>query len=195
MARPVQFDREAVLNRAMHAFWEHGYAATSMATLLEETRLKPGSLYAAFQSKEALFLASLDHYAEQSLARISDALHRSESPMSDLRDYLQGLAESSATATRKSYSCLLVNTALELSAHNVKVKERVDRHLGEIEALFRECLERAQACEELGGEAKPEDLAAYIMTMIWGLRVLGGTASDPARAYSVVRQLLQVLDG
>ena len=47
----------------MKAFWEHGYAATSITQLVDATHLQPGSLYAAFDSKQGLFLAVLDHYA------------------------------------------------------------------------------------------------------------------------------------
>ncbi len=50
MARPAQFDRGEILDKAMQTFWEHGYSATSMANLVETTELNPGSLYAAFES-------------------------------------------------------------------------------------------------------------------------------------------------
>ena len=59
MARPAQYDRDKILDKAMQTFWEHGYCATSMATLVQTTDLKPGSLYAAFESKQGLFLATL----------------------------------------------------------------------------------------------------------------------------------------
>ena len=63
MARPVSFDREQVLERATAVFWERGFCETSMSQLVDATRLQPGSLYAAFRSKEGLFLEALDHYA------------------------------------------------------------------------------------------------------------------------------------
>ena len=66
MARPAQYDRDKILDKAMQTFWEHGYHATSISDLVEATRLQPGSLYAAFESKRGLFLAALDHYAGQS---------------------------------------------------------------------------------------------------------------------------------
>ena len=194
MARPIQFDRETVLDSAMHTFWENGYAGTSIAALLEATGLKPGSLYAAFNSKEALFMASLDNYAQQSVKRTRRALNASESPLSDLRNYLYGLADKVASTSRTGHSCLLVNTALELSTHNRPVRDRVNRHLGRMEALFRDSLERARDCGELSRDKNPDALAAYIMTTIWGLRVLGGTSSDPGRAKAVVRQLVDLLE-
>ena len=80
MARPAQFERDDVLEKAMQVFWEQGYNATSMASLVDATSLKPGSIYAAFDSKEGLFLAALDHYAQQSVARIKRALAGADTP-------------------------------------------------------------------------------------------------------------------
>jgi AcrR family transcriptional regulator len=74
MPRPAQFKRDEVVEKAMRAFWDHGYGATSLADLVEVTDLNPGSLYAAFQSKEGLFLAALDHYGAQSAARLERTL-------------------------------------------------------------------------------------------------------------------------
>ena len=37
MGRPREFDEEVVLQRALEAFWTHGYGATSMADLTEAT--------------------------------------------------------------------------------------------------------------------------------------------------------------
>ena len=54
MGRPALYERDDVLEKAMHAFWDNGYNSTSMAQLVEATSLQPGSLYAAFKSKEEL---------------------------------------------------------------------------------------------------------------------------------------------
>lgn len=193
MARPTQFERKDVLEKAMEAFWDHGYAATSMAELVEVTKLKPGSLYAAFQSKEGLFLAALDHYGERSVTRVERALTEAASPLEGIRAYFRKLAEDIANP-RTRHSCLLVNTVLELARQNPVVQQRVNRHLDRVEALFRDALETAQANGELPRDQDPEALAAFLMTNIWGLRVLGGTAPAPKRAQAVVKQLLRLLD-
>ena len=38
MARPAEYDRDEVLGRAMQAFWDNGYCATSVSQLVEATR-------------------------------------------------------------------------------------------------------------------------------------------------------------
>jgi TetR/AcrR family transcriptional repressor of nem operon len=193
MARPAQFKREEVVEKAMQAFWDHGYGATSLADLVEVTDLHPGSLYAAFQSKEGLFLAALDHYGKDSAVRVEQTLAEANSPLEGVRAYLQQLAEDAANPRAKR-SCLLVNSVLELGRHNKTVQKRVTHHLDTIEGLFRGALEAAQANGVLSADKDPAALAAFVMCNIWGLRVLGGTAPTPERTEAVVRQVLALLD-
>jgi TetR/AcrR family transcriptional repressor of nem operon len=193
MGRPVQFEREDVLEKAMQAFWDQGYCATSMAELVDATDLKPGSLYAAFQSKQGLFLAALDHYGERSTTRIAAFLAQADSPLTGIRAYFRQLAEDSANAQARR-SCFLVNTVLELARHNEVVRERVNRHFDTIEGHFQHALEAARASGELSADKDPGALAAFLMTSIWGLRVLGATAPDAQRTQAVLSQILTLLD-
>jgi len=57
MARPIEFDREEVLQKAIGVFWQKGYSATSIKNLVEATGLQPGSIYAAFGDKRGLFFS------------------------------------------------------------------------------------------------------------------------------------------
>jgi len=193
MARRAQFKREEVVEKAMRAFWDQGYGATSLADLVEVTDLNPGSLYSAFQSKEGLFLAALDHYGERSTARLERMLAEASSPLAGIRAYFQQLGKDAANPGARR-SCLLVNTVLELARQNKAVQTRVNRHLDTLEGLFRRALEAAQANGELSRDKDPKVLAAFLMCNIWGLRVLGGTAPTPKRAQAVVRQLLALFD-
>ncbi len=192
MARPARFEREEVLEKAMRTFWDQGYCATSMANLVEVTDLKPGSLYAAFRSKRDLFLAALDYYAERSLARVGQILAAADSPLEGVRSYFRQLAREVADPKGKG-SCFLVNTVLESARQDKAVQKRVKRHLAAIEALFQQALETAQANGELAPDKDPTALAAFLMSSIWGLRVLGGTAPGPERTQAVVNQVLTQL--
>ncbi len=192
MARPAEFDRKQVLDRAMQAFWDQGYYATSMANITQSTELQPGSLYAAFKSKEGLFLASLDHYGELSIETIRRTLSSADSPLGGVRAFVRELS-ANATEPAAKRSCFLVNTVLEVARRNPAVNERVNRHLDAIEALFRQALESARERGELAPDKDPEALTAFIMTNIWGLRVLLAAGSRPQRARIVVDQLLSLL--
>jgi AcrR family transcriptional regulator len=62
--RPLSFDREAALDRAMHVFWERGYEAASVADLTSAMGITPPSLYTAFGDKERLFLEAIEAYGK-----------------------------------------------------------------------------------------------------------------------------------
>jgi AcrR family transcriptional regulator len=62
--RPREFDRDAALDAAMRLFWRKGYQSTSMADLCEAMHIRSPSLYAAYGSKEALYLEAMNRYAD-----------------------------------------------------------------------------------------------------------------------------------
>ena len=64
IGRPREFDRGAALEAAMLLFWRKGFAATSMNDLCDVMGVRPPSLYAAFGSKEALYLEAIEHYVQ-----------------------------------------------------------------------------------------------------------------------------------
>ena len=57
-----QFDSDAVLDKAMQAFWARGYEATSMQDLVDCMGINRGSLYATFGDKHSLFIQALRRY-------------------------------------------------------------------------------------------------------------------------------------
>jgi len=62
IGRPREFDREAALQAAMLMFWRKGFVATSMNDLCDAMGIRSPSLYAAFGSKETLYLEAIEHY-------------------------------------------------------------------------------------------------------------------------------------
>lgn len=192
MARPTQFDRDEVLEKAMNAFWDQGYCAMGVAELGAITRLKPGSLYGAFESKQGLFMATLDRYGEASVAYFQNVLLSAHSPLHAIRSLFDKLAKESS-GPQASRSCFLVNTAMELARHYPSIQNQVNRYFFEIESILRKTLERAKEMGELAPESDVEALAAFLLSNIWGLRVLGTTGASQRRAEMIVSQILTVL--
>jgi AcrR family transcriptional regulator len=60
--RPREFDRDIALQEAMLLFWRKGFLATSMNDLCDSMGIRSPSLYAAFGSKEALYVEAAEHY-------------------------------------------------------------------------------------------------------------------------------------
>ncbi len=192
MARPVSFDRNEVLGQATALFLERGYCETSIAQLVKATHLQPGSLYAAFQSKEGLFLAALDYYAQQKLKRVRDAFAQAADPLQGAERFLQ-IAASDCGVEDTTCGCLLVNTVLEAARHNPRVRERVQSHLGEVRQVVVAALTEAQRQGLLAADKSPDTLATFLMTTVWGLRVFGGSGGGEQAAQEVVAYAVQVV--
>lgn len=62
--RPVSFDRDVVLDRAMGVFWASGFEGTSIPILTAAMGISAQSLYAAFGSKDALYREAIGRYRE-----------------------------------------------------------------------------------------------------------------------------------
>src|SRR4051812_37538517 len=80
--RPRAYDPEVALTNAMGAFWDRGYAATSLDEISAATGMNRPSLYAAFGDKRAIYLKAIQHYGAGTA--LSEALSRKET----LRDAL-----------------------------------------------------------------------------------------------------------
>ncbi|WP_339026214.1 TetR/AcrR family transcriptional regulator [Leclercia pneumoniae] len=69
MARPKKISNEDVLNRVIPVFWKSGLAGTSLGQLEQATDINRSSLYAAFCSKEQLFVSALEYYVSSAPAQ------------------------------------------------------------------------------------------------------------------------------
>ena len=170
MARPVEFDREKVLQEAMLQFWRLGYHKTSIRDLTTATQLKPGSLYGAFENKHNLFLRSLDYYADQLKQFVDSVLHSDKPPLARIRLFFEHLLNEMADDP-EGKGCLLVNTLLETPPEDEEINQRASQALSYVEHRFHEVLAEAQARGEVDSGKDSATLARLLMTGIFGLRV------------------------
>ncbi|MEA9391520.1 TetR/AcrR family transcriptional regulator [Acerihabitans sp. TG2] len=87
--RPRSFDREAALAAAMKVFWQQGYSATSMADLYAAMGINSPSLYAAFGSKDDLYLEAIAHYEHVIAPQIWSPLGKAASAREAVRQWLK----------------------------------------------------------------------------------------------------------
>ncbi|MCV6590113.1 MAG: TetR/AcrR family transcriptional regulator, partial [Marinobacterium sp.] len=117
MARPAEFDRREVLDKAMEVFWRTGFTATSVADLVSATSLKPGSLYSAFESKRGLFVEVIDTYAARRIENAQQVLENAEDPLNAIYAFFERLRQD-ACQDEIGRGCLMINTMLELATED-----------------------------------------------------------------------------
>ncbi|WP_067539284.1 TetR/AcrR family transcriptional regulator [Nocardia crassostreae] len=177
MPRPKGFDPDLVVDAAMTAFWNKGYAATSAQDLVDTTGLGRGSLYHAFSGKHQLFLESLRRYESEWMTRQIEVLRGSEPVRDRVRAVLMTVVDEESGAISANRGCLAVNAVIELGGSDAEVTTRVRRIFEQMQDAFEEPLGRARREGEIAADRDPRALAAYLLNAMYGLRVLGKTAS------------------
>lgn len=192
MPRPREFDDEVALDAAIECFWRRGLEATSIRTLSEATGLSQPSLYNAFGDKRALFMRSLERYAQLSMRDRIKRLEEGADPVAAVRRFFRELvARSLADPDRRG--CLIVNSALDVAPHDVELKAVIASYLKEIESFFRRCLERARHQEMLAPGIDTADTARLLLGVVLGLRVAARARPERALLEGMVRPALSIL--
>ncbi|MGF6861175.1 TetR/AcrR family transcriptional repressor of nem operon [Rhodobacteraceae bacterium MBR-64] len=176
------YDPNEFLARAARAFWTHGYAGTSVADLVAATGVNRGSIYAAYQGKRALFLASLRHYDAQHRAGFLAALG-GHPPRAAILAAFAAAAESPAATPP---GCLLVNTATELGPHDPEIAAFVTQSLAQVEAFFADRLRAGQAGGTIPVTVPVAATATALIGLFLGLRVLTRVGADRAARDAIV---------
>ena len=192
MARPKEFDPDAVLDRALALFWERGYEATSVADLVERLGVGRASLYATFGDKHALYLRALDRYvATRDLGPI--ALLSQPGPAIDaVRAVVRSYADLAASDRRRR-GCFVVNTATERLPGDRAAARRVESRWDALEAALTEALRRAQAEGDLPPERDPRRTARFLLVLLQGIQVLARSGSSAARVRDAAEEALAAL--
>ena len=176
MARPKGFERNTVLEQAMDLFWDRGYNATSIQDLEAALQINRTSLYREFGSKHALFLAVLDQYRDEWITRSLSTLVSSSEGLASIQQFFTSTVDTLEASDWRS--CLMSNSAAELSIHDPLTAVRTKAHMAQVAAAFRAALQRAVAQGELSQDAQLDDLACYLTTIQHGLGVMGKATGD-----------------
>ncbi|MEL6100060.1 MAG: TetR/AcrR family transcriptional regulator [Pseudomonadota bacterium] len=178
MPRKPAYDKNALIDRARDLFWKQGWAGTSLKDLERTLGLNPGSFYAAFGSKDALFQLALDKYAEGGTKRLKD-LAAEHGALGALQRY-PGLVIDEASKPAKA--CMLAKTVLELKNQNEPLAARANAHLSSMENLFADLFRDAQAAGNVSDAYDADTLARRYQSDLLGLRVSAERVGVDARA-------------
>ena len=181
------------MQKAMVAFWDHGYKATSLQDLVECMGINRASLYDTFGDKYTLFIDTLHNYNRVYAKPFFAEKMKTYSP----RQAIIGLFQEVSTRVLKGEErngCFIINTALELSPHDEKVAKIVSQTFAQIERnFFRKLIERGQASGEISKSVVPITTARALLSQFIGLRVLSRSRPEKALLQSISNQVEALL--
>ncbi|SCE73087.1 transcriptional regulator, TetR family [Micromonospora coriariae] len=179
MARTREFDLDAAVDAAMEVFRSKGYEGTSIRDLAQATGVGSGSLYAAFGSKDGLYLAVLDRYRQRYAKPLVEMLRSGEDAREVIREVFVGVVDDMAGDGQR-LACLIVGASMERAHQDLRVAERLRSTTQCVELALYDLLAEGQLRGQISTDRSARDLASFLVTSLQGLRVMG--AINPDRA-------------
>jgi AcrR family transcriptional regulator len=170
IGRPREFDRGAALEAAMVLFWRKGFAATSMNDLCDAMDVRSPSLYAAFGSKEALYLEAIQRYVEIFGPPVWDGLAEGATARAGVQNLLLAATESLPESHVSPGGCMAALAAVcdEWPAGIAGVVRKIRR---EMLGMLRSRLEAGVANGELPPSTDIEGLSRFYFSVYQGMAV------------------------
>ena len=166
--RPRSFDRDTALEKALRAFWEHGYEATSVADLTRTMGIAAPSLYAAFGDKRTLFEEVVEVYVRRYGGFIERALAEEPTARGAIDRVLREAAVE-YTVPGRPPGCLVISAAVNATPASAEVTEAL-RVMRERNArAFASRIRAGVAAGELPADTDASALARFAASVLQGM--------------------------
>ena len=180
MARPRNFSREGVLEKALPVFWKHGFSDASLQELEKATGVNKSGLYAEFSGKEELFLESLRFY----LDRVAQIGLLTIEPLG--WNNIEQFLKLGPRNTEGQKGCFAISSMRELAILPPAAIELLGRSRAQLKQLIAKNIEAEKP------KAAVHELADIVMTFFAGLSVEQNL--KPTRA-SIGRKVDNLMQG
>lgn len=195
MPRAAKYDRKTALDKAVTLFWARGYHASSLKHLEGALDMRPGSLYAAFGSKEGLFMEALDTYAGHMSDQLQAHLAREASPLAALKAFLRELVLGCSRGVNPpARACMMVKTLLEVTDEDEPLRAKVNELLNHMEGTFEKLLTEARDHGEVRPDVDCARLARLVQVQMMGLRSFAQRDVGSAELTPLLDDVFALLD-
>ncbi len=168
----------------MFVFWRKGFAATSMNDLCDAMDVRSPSLYAAFGSKEALYLEAVEHYVRTVGASVWDKLVEGATARAGVENLLLAGSDTLPKSRTKPAGCMAMLSAIgdEWPAVITDVVRKVRL---EVLNQLRARLETAVAEGELPAATDVDGLSRFYLSVFQGMAVQARDGASRAELKTV----------
>ena len=167
--RPLAFNQDEALDKALRVFWARGYEGASMAELTEALGINKPSIYAAFGNKEALFRKALTRYSTGPASFVKDAMKEPTARLVVEKFLMQAVDFFSDKSTPNG--CMIVQGALTCSAGSLLIQQVLIAYRKSYEDALALRFELAKTKGDLPAHVNTAALAKYLTTKHQGMSV------------------------
>ncbi|MFK7814821.1 MAG: TetR/AcrR family transcriptional regulator [Gammaproteobacteria bacterium] len=193
MGRQPSFKRKDVLDKASQVFLRNGFQRTTIKDITNATGLQPGSLYSAFENKSGLYTEVIEHYTKRQITFLDACEEQNDSSLEALKAFFK-LTSANITNHTPDAHCLLVYGAFEIPKGEKDLRYYMQLKLQEIESRIYVLLVKAQENNEIQCEEKPIELARFLMTLLFGHRVLAQLHASAETVDNTIERVFRFLE-
>lgn len=184
----MTYAHNETIEKATVLFWKKGFQGAGMRDIQEALDMRPGSIYARFQSKEGLFKLVVEHYVEQSQIALQEVAE-SPTPIEALRSFF--IASLMCQGDQRFMrQCLLVRSVTELELLGGMAKKAVIDGMSTLRESFENIVKRAVALNALPNDTPIARTADWLQNQFVGLRTYAILQSDDACVAELVDKVL-----
>ena len=169
--RPRAYDPDAALARAVDAFWDAGFAATSLDDLSLATGMNRPSLYGAFGDKQAVYRKAFDLYRARTREELGKAFRDDDPLRIALRKVYDTAISIYLSGDNGARGCFIIGTAVTQAVSDPDTRAALADTLHEIDGAFALRIARAQRNGELAADADPVKLAKLASATLYSLTI------------------------
>jgi len=192
MANKVKFERENVIRVASQLFWQKGFHATSTRDLQDVVNMRPGSIYAAFGSKEGLYSESLKDYTVQMKSQIEGFLSSADTILGGLRAFVENVVIKTKDCS-PSAICMLVKANSEFAEKDSNLYELTVELAAQFESYLTQLFDQAINNGELNNTLTGLEYARFFQVQFTGLRGYFNRPNVAPLAEPMINQMFMLM--
>lgn len=169
MARTLEFDYTAALERATLLFWKNGYLGTSQRDLLNTMEIGGGSFHNTFKSKKNAYLECLNHYNATVSRHRGEAFFSAPTGAEGVRALFEKVLDCLDDPNTPSPICLMADSISHRVFAEAELRDYVQEQMSMLVELM---IARLRADKEGGilpAEFEPETVVQVILTYLQGV--------------------------
>ncbi|SDQ95577.1 TetR/AcrR family transcriptional regulator [Pseudovibrio sp. Tun.PSC04-5.I4] len=188
--RPRRLDKDKMLEIASNLFWQQGFEATSISELVTAMGITPPSLYAAFSSKEELYLAAIDRYSASYGRQMLSGLALHSCAYEAIRTVLYECVDVFIGDDHPSGCMISTGLVESSSAQNALARKLANMRVQTIKIIA----DKLKACEVQFIEGTDlYGLASFFGATIQGMSIQARDVNSPTDLYKIADHSLSVL--
>ena len=187
--------RKELVDTAARLFVEKGYEATSVRDILDAVGGAPGMFYYYFKSKQDIYVAVMEDFISERMARKCEVMENDEQPFGERVAALRSLVADDVSEYVRSFNPESGESVSDASYKLWDMVQMLDRMAGPYAKLILEGVRTGKIENRLGvDEDNAEACALFVLYGLWGVMYDGRFASEcnqhtPDEAFKIMQEL------